>query len=41
MCKKPMIINNMDIILKKYTDVKKLLLNLDNNIRTNIRIESF
>lgn len=41
MCKKPMIINNMDIILKIYTDVKKLLLNLDNNIRTNIRIESF
>ena len=39
MCKKSMMIKNMDNILKIFNDVKKILLNLDNNINVLIQIE--
>jgi len=41
MCKKSMIIKKMDNILKIFNDVKKILLNLDNNIHVHIQIESY
>ena len=39
MCKKSMMIKNMDNILKIFNDVKKILLSLDNNINVLIQIE--